>query len=172
MRYDYNSYIKLEETMVIVHKYAYEMRAELNKYEDIGVHYFNDILAKPRLDIVATEKIIEQKKQMMRDNIDIYYDICKVLRYPNIKSYDDYNPEFNGFKKLPKNFDISLLEVYDRLLIRAMLEALPENNNRVSVSLDLSVTEKELQIKKELLKFASVHYFDILHSQGIPTILS
>ena len=43
-----------------------------------------------------------------------------------------------------------------------MLEALPENNNRVSVSLDLSVTEKELQIKKELLKLIEKDKIDMI----------
>ena len=172
MRYSNESYTKLINTLNIIGEYAHEMNNELAYYIAIVNNYLTDKQVITRLDIVATEKIIEQKKQMMRDNIDIYYDICKVLRYPNIKSYDDFNPEFNEFIKPPKNFDIGLLEVYDRLLMRAMFEALPKDNNRVSVSLDISVTEKELAIKKELIKFGSENYFDILHSQGIPTILS
>lgn len=171
MRYNIESYDKLVNLLDSSRKYAYEMYIELNKYEDIVKNYLNDIQVTARLDILATEKIIEQKKEMMKDNIDNYYDICKILKYPNIKSYDDFNPEFIGTSELPKNFDISLLEIYDRLLMRAMIEGLSENN-RVSVSLDLSVTEKELEIKKELIKFGYKHYFDVLHSQGISTILS
>lgn len=171
MKYSNEKYNRLMNTLNIIGKYAHEMNMELSKYDDIVKHYLSDKQITCRLDIIATEKIIEQKKKMMKDNIDIYYDICKILRYPNIKSYDDFNPEFNEGNDLPKNFDIALLESYDRLLMRAMLEALPKNN-RVSVSLDISVTERELEIKKELIKFGSEHYFDTLHTQGIPTILS
>lgn len=172
MKYNNESYNILVNKLNIIGRYAHEMNMELSRYRDIVEHYLTDKQVTCRLDIIATEKIIEQKKEMMKDNIDIYYDICKILRYPNIMSYDDFNPEFSeGNNELPKNFDVGLIEIYDRLLTRAMLEALPKNN-QVSVSLDISVTERELTIKKELIKFGSEHYFDILHSEGIPTILS
>lgn len=171
MRYNIENYDKSIRILETARCYAYDMRRQLSDYKDKVQHYFNDIEVKALLDITSSEIIIKHKKQMMVDNTDIYYDICKILRYPNIKSYDDFNPEFIEGDDLPKNFDIDLLESYDRLLMRAMLEAFSENN-RVSISLDISVTEKELEIKKKILNLGYKYYFNTLHSRGIPTILS
>lgn len=175
MRYDHENYVKLMSILDIVRVYAEEMDKKLIQQKRRLNDYLSDVTINTQLDIIATKEIIRQKKEMMVNNIDIYYYVCNLLRYPNIRSYNDFNPPCEDeyfYERLPKNFDESLITIYDRVLMRAMLESLSENNNMVTVTLDISVTEKELAIKKELIKFGSKHYFDVLHSQGIPTILS